>query len=256
LLKSKFIDLAMESLTGEQAKILAELTEDTLSGLSLPALGVLVADEVFGELIDNKDEALFLAAMIDDTMPVQSELVAKLNATFDINGYMEPDRYSCQLFKRKAGYSGRDKRLQKSSTRDPEDESNPDILELGQYCSAICLKDYQIVKFGQQEYLLNLEKMTPIFEILPHASEKKPSNRPAVPSNRTQIKLGNGKATIKTNKYMSVLVWAFWDGNPSKEYNMTVDNSPLQEVINKLKGDSVLNNEVPINIPEEGVIIS
>jgi hypothetical protein len=249
----------MESInmTEEQARILAELTQDTLDGLSLAALGVLVADEIFGESISIDDQSLFLAAMIDETQPLQSELVAKLNATFDINGYMEPDRYSCQLFKRKAGYSGGDKRLQKSVTRDPEDDSNPDLLELGQYCAAICLKDYQIVKFGQEEYLLNLEKMTPIFELLPHpTSGQKWANRPAVPSNRTQIKLGNGKGTIKTNKYMSVLVWAFWDGNPSKEYNTTVDNSPLQEVINKLKTDSVFNNEVPINIPEEGVIIS
>lgn len=242
-------------MTEEQAKILSDLTKGLLGDVSLAALGVLTVDEVFGELIDKDDESLFLAAMIDETQPAQSELVAKLSAMFDINGFMEPDRYSCQLFKRKAGYSGRDKRLQKSITRDPEDTSNPDILELGQYCTAICLKDYQIVKFGNQEYLLNLEKMTPIFEILPH-EKKGGADRPSVPINRTQIKSGNGKATIKTRKYMSVLVWAFWDGNPSKEYNTTVDNSPLQEVLNKLSKDSMFHNETPVTIPEEGVIIS
>ena len=242
--------------TTNEAEVLSQLTKDIYNDFSLAALGVMAADEIFGELVDKNDESLFLAAMIDDTLPAQSELVAKLNATFDINGFLEPDRYSCQVFKRKAGYSGRDKRLQKSQTRDPEDTSDPDLLDLGQYCAAICLKDYQIVKFGQKEHLLNLEKMSPIFEILPHSSNKKGADRPSVPINRTQIKLGNGKATIKTRQYMSVLVWAFWDGNPSKEYNTTVDNSPLQDVLNKLSKDSVLHNEAPVNIPDEGVIIS
>lgn len=219
-------------------QILDELDKDTFSNLSLCSLGVLTADEIFGEAIDVDNESLFLAAMIDETQPLQSELVAKLNTTFEDNKYLSPDRYSCQVFKRKAGYSARDKNLS----------------ELGQYCVAICVKDYQIVKFKNEEHMIPLDHMSPLFELLPG----KKADRPSVPFNRTQIKLGNGKATIKQRKYMSVLIWAFWDGNPIKENNTTVtDTSPLQDVLNKLASQNPIFEETISNsVPEKGIIIS
>jgi hypothetical protein len=231
-----------------------EALRECFGKLSITALGVLAAEEIFGEQLDVNDESLFLAAIIDETQPIQSELVAKLSMVFDMHELVEPDRYSFQAFKRKAGYSGKDKRLPKSVTRDPEDESDPDLYELGSYCLAICLKDYQIVKFGGEEHMLQLERMTPVFEIRPH-DKKKPADRPSVPSNRTQIKLPNGKATLKTRDYLSVLVWAFWDGHPSKQDNISMNTAPLQEVIEKL-GKSAFNQEIPQKSPpNEGIVI-
>lgn len=245
----------MESpLTKEELDSFGPLSE-AFDKLSLTVLGTLAADEIFGDQIDADNEALFLAAILDETQPIQSELAARLSTVFDMHGLMEPDRYSYQLFKRKAGYSGRDKRFPKSPTRDPEDKTEADLLELGQYCLAICLKDYQMVRFDGQEHILTAERLSPVFELRPHG--KKPADRPAVPSNRTQIKLGNGKATLKPRHYLSILVWAFWDGHPSKENNIEMNTSPLQEVIDKLKTTVLDQESIPTQdlIPEKGIVI-
>lgn len=209
-----------------------EALRDCFDKLSISALTALAAEEIFGKQLDTDDESLFLASIIDDTQVIQSELVAKLNMILDMHGLVDADRFSFQVFKRKAGYSGRDKRLPKSITRDPEDKSDPDLYELGSYCLAICLKDYQIVRFAGEEYMVQLERMTPLFEIRPH--EKKPADRPSVPSNKTQVKFPNGRVTLKNRDYLSILVWAFWDGHPEKQDNIQMNTEPLQKVIEKL----------------------
>lgn len=238
-------------LTKEETESIGALHE-CFDQLSLTILGTLAAEEIFGDQIDKNDESLFLAAILDETQPIQSELITRLIMIFDLHGLVEPDRYSYQIFKRKAGFSARDKRLPKSITRDPEDKSEVDLLELGQYCAAICLKDFQIVKFGGQEYTLTEERLTPTFEIMPHG--KKSADRPSVPFNRTQINLGNGKATLKPRHYLSVLVWAFWDGDPSKKNNVEMNTSSLQEIIDKMT-PSIFNREDQKSIPEKGIVI-
>jgi hypothetical protein len=213
-----------KDLTDNESDIIKLFSEQIMDGLSLSALGAITGDEIFGDQIDKDDDSLHLVAMMDETQPLQSELIAKICAMLDSHGLIEPDRFSYQMFKRKAGYTAK---------------SNTDLHDICKYCLAICLKDYQIVKFAGDEFLLNSEMMTPIFEILPHQG-KKYSDRPSVPMNRTQIKLKNGKATIKTNHYLSVLVWVFWDGNPSKVDKKEMDTTQLQESLDKI--DSSLFN--------------
>lgn len=248
-------------LSKDESDTLGMLSGAALDGLSLTSLAMITADEIFGDQIDKDDESLFLAAMIDETQPLQSELVAKLHTMFDMSGLVEPDRYSYQLFKRKAGFTARDKRLPKSVTRDPKEEAEPDLSELGQFCVAVCLREYQVVNFASEEHLLSQGMLSPVFEIKPHPEEKraKPADRPSVPKNRTRVRLGQGKATIKSRKYMSILVWAFWDHNPVKENNKNnkkTDTSPLQDVIDKLK-NTVVDRETHSSepIPEKGITI-
>jgi hypothetical protein len=230
-------------LSNEESDTIGFLSDAAIDAIPLPLLATLTADEIFGDQIDENNESLFLGEIIDETQPLQSELVARLSTLFDTKGFTEPDRFSFQVFKRKAGYGAKDKRLPKSITRDPEDKSDPDIAELGQYCSAICLRDFQVIKFDNDEHFISSGKMTPVFELKPHPNKKsKLAPRPSVPKNRTQVKLGKGKATVKSRKYICFLVWVFWDGYPNKESSIESDTSPLQGVIDGLKS-TVINRE-------------
>lgn len=222
-----------EELTEDEANTIDFLSNSILDSISLPSLSVITAEEMFGDKISNNDESLFLSAMIDETQPLQSELVARLHHLFDAKGYTEPNFYSYQLFKRKAGFSTRDKRLASNSTS--ENQEKFDLSELGTYCSAVCLNEYQVVKFGNDEHLITAGNISPVFELKPHTGDKKakPAPRPSVPFNRTQVLMGKGRATIKTKKYTSVLVWAFWDSDPTNKKETEIDTSSLEE---NLKG--------------------
>jgi hypothetical protein len=218
-----------EELDKDESETLDYLSNAALDQISLPAVAALAADEIFGKDIDSDKEDLFLNAILDDTQPLQSELMAKLEAMFDANGFMAPDRYSFQVFKRKAGYAPNNK------------TSDDDLARLGQYCAAICLKDYQVVVYDRKEHILSSGMISPVFELKPHEEGKKVklSPRPSVPRNRTQIKIGQGKATIKPRNFLCILVWAFWDGHPIKVAETKMDGSNLQNVIDRLK-DSIL----------------
>lgn len=165
-------------LDQDEVSTLDFLSKAALDGLSLSALATITADEIFGEQIDKDDDQLFLAAMIDETQPLQSELVAKLGAMYDANGFLDPDRYSMQIFKRNAGFTPQDERLAKSVTRDPENTSKSDLYDLGQYCSAVCLKDFQVVVFGREEHVLSSGLISPVFELKPHPDPSKKNTQP------------------------------------------------------------------------------
>lgn len=229
-------ELSKDEAEAEAINLLSNIGLDSVPTHTLLKI---TADEIFGDEIDKDGESLFLAKIVDETQPLQSELIARLSTLFDENGFNEPDRYSFQVFKRKAGFTVNDKRLPKCDS-DSDSDSDPDLTDLGQYCVAVCLRDYQIVKFNNNEYLITantVNSVTPVFELEPHPKGKKakPSPRPSVPKNRTQIKLGQGRATIKPRDYMSILIWAFWDANPIKENEIKTDTSRLQGLVDKLK---------------------
>lgn len=203
----------VEILNKDEVDTLDYLSNVVLDSLSLPTIAVFTADEIFGQKMDSKDENLFLHAVIDETQPLQSELVAKINAMFEDQNFHDPDRLIFQVFKRTAGYA-----------------PNNDEPLLGQYCMALCLKDFQIVSFNKKEHLLSQGMASPLFEL--ESGKKKP--RPFVPRNRTKVSLGKGQGTIKSRKYLSFLIWAFWDGYPIKEKSKQ-NSEELQKVLDNLK---------------------
>lgn len=167
--------------------------------LPLPVLAALAANEMFGKKMEPKDENLFLSGLLDETQPLQSELVAKLNATFDANGVHPPDRISLQVFRRKAGFA-------------PKKED----ADMGRFCVAICLRDFQVISFNRKEEIVTSGNLSPIYELDPHP-EKGMNPRPGVPKNRTIIKLPNGKALLKSREYLCFMAWAFWVDDPIKK---------------------------------------
>lgn len=162
-------------------------------------LAAMVADNLFGDELDDTDEYLFLAAMLDETDALQSELITKLTYMFEMQKYAPPDYWSIQIFKRKAGF--------RPSRNDPD---------FGNYCMAVCLKDYQLVVYDGQEYPISVGQTTPCFELLsqPESKKEKPAPRPSVPKNRVKIVNYAGKPGLKPRHYWSILVWAFWDDAP------------------------------------------
>lgn len=230
---AKFIKLSNIAMTDSivdqspsvRTKELDYLSNAALNQILLSEMAVLTVDEIFGKDIDSNKEDLFLNAILDDTQPLQSELIAKLEAMLDANGLVAPDRYSIQVFKRKAGYASNNRK------------SDDDLAKLGQYCAAICLKDYQVIMYDRKEHILSFGMISPVFELKPHEKGKKakPSPRPSVPRNRTQIRIKQGKATIKPRNFLCILVWAFWDRQPIKETKTKMDGSKLQNVIEQNK---------------------
>jgi len=187
-------------------------------------LSTIVLDEVYGEELDDPDERLFRSIILDETDPTQAELTAKIGELFEAQDCAIPDRVSLQFFRRKAGFR---------TTR-----NEPDF---GNYCMAMCLKDYQIVVFDKEEYFLQPGQTSPYFELLPHPTSKKEkqSPRPFVPAQRTQYKRPNGKSSLKERNYSSILLWAFWEDHPTEMPKMPVG---LEEILanyeNQLKEDS------------------
>ena len=201
-------------------------SDDFKKSLPLAVLGALVADEMFGDKMDSKNEDLFLAGMLDETQPLQSELVAKIGAMFEANGFYLPDRLSLQIFKRKAGFR------QKRGDAD-----------MGSYSVALCLRDFQVVVFNKQEQLVTNGNTTSFFELEPHPEgsgrNAKFSPRPSVPYNRTTVKLPNGKALLKSREYLCILVWGFWNEHPIKPQEETpgaeMNGAFLQKMVDDLK---------------------
>lgn len=183
--------------------------------LSLPVLAALATDEMFGTKIDVKDENLFLSGLLDETQPLQSELAAKLNSTFDANGAHPPDRISLQVFRRKAGFS-----------------QKADDVDMGRFAIAICLRDFQVISFNRKEDIVTSGNLSPIYELEPH-----PSPRPGVPKNRTMIKQPNGKTLLKSRQYLCIMAWAFWDDEPikTKQPQGPVGLDQLQTMVENLK---------------------
>lgn len=230
-----------EELDKDESETLDFLSNAALGQISLPAMAALTADEIFGKEMDDTDnEYLFLNALLDETQPLQSELMAKLEAMFDANGFMPPDKYSFQVFKRKAGYTVSKK-------------SEDDLSKIAKYCAAICLKDYQIIVYDNKEHIISSGMISQVFELQPHPDFKKSkyAPRPSVPRNRTQIKLGQGKATIKPRSYLCFLVWAFWNGDPIKVVETKMDGTELQNVIDRLK-DTIVDSDD--KVPNESIM--
>jgi hypothetical protein len=220
-------------LTEDEASTIEYLSRAVLDSIPLRSLGIITIDEIYGDQIDAAGEDLFLSAMVDETQPLQSELAARLCGILDMQDLVEPDRFSCQVFKRKGGYTTK---------------GDTDLIEICQYCMAVCLKDYQIVRFEDKEYLLYEGMTTPLFEIKPKAS------RPSIPKNKTQVKLANGKATIKSKKYISILAWAFWCHDPKKENNKEINTEALHELVNNMKVTNSQEIQQPIPKDEEIIL--
>ena len=196
--------------------------------LPLPVLAAMAADEMFGKEMDDPAESLFLSALLDETQPLQSELAAKLGATFDANGFHPPDRISLQVFRRKAGFAPK---------RDDDD--------MGRFAVAICLREFQVVVFDRKEDIVLNGSLSPFYELEPHPEEEKPkkkkefSPRPSIPRNRTIVKLPNGKALVKSKEYLCVMAWAFWVDDPIKreEPQGKLGVEQLQKIVDEMKAN-------------------
>lgn len=179
--------------------------QDVMAELSIPVVGLLVAQELFGDKLDQGGENLFLSEVLDESQPIQGEFGAKLTHLLHANGIEAPENFIFQVFGRKAGHT-------------------PKIVP-GKYAMAVGIKDYQVIQYGGQDHILEAGSLTPLFGI----SEK---NVPRIPFNRTQIKLGQGKATIKPRSYMSMIAWAYWDEYPELK---TSDDAEIQKAVEVIK---------------------
>jgi len=208
-------------LNEEESETLRFLSETALNSIPLSAIGALGADEIFGEKMDSKNESLFLTALVDETEPLQSELAARLSAMFEGNGFITPDRFVLQVFRRKGGFGGKEFMNKQKS------------IKLGEYTAAICLKDYQLVMFEQKEHLLKSGDISPFFQLA--QTSKNYLQIPHVPRNRTKISLGSGRATLKPRDFLSILAWAFWDGYPINEKVPEQNSEHLSSLLDQLK---------------------
>lgn len=224
-------DFDVSTFDPEQAEVLRYLSGLALDQVPLPELGIMVMEEIFGKEIDRSNQNLFLAYILDETQPLQGELAARLGGIYESNGFRAPDIFSMQVMGRRAGLSGK----------------IPD--ELGIYCSVMCLRDYQIIKFDDQTHFIGLEKISPVFDLSNY--------KPYVPRNSTRVNLGNGKATIKRNDYLCLLVWAFWDSNPT--YGSTVmDTEALGRKIAAMASEQKegdFEEKVQTQVNEPGIVL-
>lgn len=206
-----------EDMTDEEKAIAEFSLEGGLSQVPLKGLAMAVADEIFGEKLDNENEFTFLNAPIDETQPIQAEFSVRINEMFEGNGFHESDRIVFQTFRRKAGYP-------------------PSAKVVGQYMAAVCLKETQVVRFGGEENILTEGSISRFFKIEPKGP------RPCVPKYCTRITFPKEKgqkerSTIKSRKYLCFLVWAFWDGEPIKPKEKTTDNEKLVEKLKEMNAN-------------------
>ena len=138
-------------LNEEEIETLKLLTHAALDSIPMSALGLVVAEQIFGEEeLSKKDENLFLSAVLDETQELQSELAARISSYLEGQVLNPPDNFSIQVFRRKAGYTYKE---------------GFDAKHLGKFCAAVCLKDFQAIRFGKdQEYVIREGMRTPIFE--------------------------------------------------------------------------------------------
>ena len=202
-----------DDLTDKEKEEASFWANMALDSIALPTLGTLVARELFGDSVDDTNETLFKGAFIDETEPLQAELMARVSALVEEQGLTEPDCGVIQIFRRKAGLKTK------------KDEDHP-----GSYCAAVCMKDFQVIVAEKKEHILSAGMCSPLFKITD-------DDRPSVPFNRTQIKLGRGQGTLKTRNYLSVLVWVYWKEYPEKSEQMNVDTPDLRKVIDHLKSE-------------------
>ena len=113
-----------------------------------------------------------------------------------------PSRYIIQMYSRKAGFK-------------------PKREMLGKRCAVLILREFQVVKQGFSETLLGTKAdqyISDTYEI-EKLSDKQ---LPFIPANFTQVRLkderdeeGNllrkGRTTLKSRKYLSILIWVIWD---------------------------------------------
>ena len=205
--------------------------QDVVNELNISTLGLIVAQQIFGDDLDNESESLFLTKELDETEPIQGEFAAKLCHLFHENGIEPPETFIFQVFRRKAGFVPKEK--------------------AAEYAMAICIKDYQVITHERQDHLLSRDCLSPLFRV----SE---DNIPRIVPNRTQVKLGNGQATIKTRSYMSMIVWAFWDEYPElKRADEAAPNIQDDEVAKALKSlqTSVESSIVEDSTQEEAPVL-
>ena len=113
-----------------------------------------------------------------------------------------PSRYIIQMYSRKAGFK-------------------PKREMLGKRCAVLILREFQVVKQVFSETLLGTKTgdyISDTYEI-EKLSDKQ---LPFIPANFTQVRLrderdeeGNllrkGRTTLKSRKYLSILIWVIWD---------------------------------------------
>ena len=113
-----------------------------------------------------------------------------------------PSRYIIQMYSRKAGFK-------------------PKREMLGKRCAVLILREFQVVKQGFSETLLGTKAdqyISDTYEI----EKLNDKQLPFIPANFTQVRLkderdeeGNllrkGRTTLKSRKYLSILIWVIWD---------------------------------------------
>ena len=208
--------------------------QDVMKELNISTLGLIVAQHIFGDQLDNDSEYLLLTKELDETEPIQGEFGAKLAHLFHENGIMPPETFIFQVFARRAGFIPKE--------------------ILGKYAMVIGVKDYQVISHERKDYIIEKDSLSPLFQI----SE---GSIPRVIPNRTQIKLGQGKATIKSRRYMSMMVWAFWDEYP--ELKAAPSEIQDDEIAKALQSIEKENNETThqlypsmIKSEEEGPLLT
>lgn len=205
---NKEYPLQMESTDQNTASL-----QDVMNELDISTLGLIVAQHIFGDQLDDTSETLLLTAELDETEPIQGEFGAKLTHLFHENGIVPPETFIFQVFARKAGFVPKE--------------------AIGNYAMVVGIKDYQVITYDRKDYVIEKDSLSPLFQV----SE---GSIPRVIPNRTQIKLGKGKATIKPRRYMSMVVWAFWEEHP--EMKPEPSNVQDDEIAKALQSVAVYPN--------------
>lgn len=209
----------LEDMDDDECETLTSLVETVLDSIDIPTLSVLMADEIFGEQLDSENEYLLLSKILADDSPLRSEFLSKIYSIFESYNLNDPDVILFQVLGRKAGF------------RHPRD------LDYGKYCCLFSLTEHQIFVTDQGEEVLLPGFLSKVYEMR--------DQKPFIPSNKTLIKLANGKATVKSNKYKCFMIWAFWRESPSKGSKQNNETSSESQKITN-ESIEISQNELTI----------
>lgn len=169
-----------------------------------PALASMAAGELFGDDFDSGQDNICLIKDMDEKADLQGELLDRVYESLDQFGYTEPDLYKMQVLGRTAGYVNDIK----------FGEENMDI-----YCLVTSIREKQTVSYGKEDYQLDEQGCTPMFKY-----KVGDENRPFVKNNRKQMRMKDGRLTLKKKDYRNILIWTFWKNDPKKLVDKKIED--------------------------------
>jgi hypothetical protein len=185
---------------------LLQFQQQVLKQAPLDKLTMEVAARIFDDTFDHHNDNTSLAAELDPTGEYSALLLDRLNAHLEQEGLKYADRVFLHVYGRKAGT------LFKGVPH--------------KYGRVLVVEGFQTFVLNDRELVITTGNSSSIFST---------TSTPRVPRGKTQIKLPNGKATIKNKAYRSTVLWIFWDDNPIAEVSNPHNEQGLQHAIEELQ---------------------